>query len=89
MRQQIRNTARSATTTVGPMAVAKRSEIITPMVAEAKEMTTAQSVTPLNVLKSRIAERAGKIMRADASKAPSIFIASTTVTPTAIALTVL
>ena len=83
------NAQRSATTTVGPMAVAHTSEIITPNVAQIREMTTAQIVTLLKVLKSRIAEREGKMMRAEASSAPSIFIASTTVMPTAIAITAL
>ena len=66
-----------ATTTVGPIGVAARSEINVPIIAQNAEMTAAHTVTLLKVLNRRIAERAGKIMSAEISKAPIIFIATT------------
>ena len=65
--QQRRNTASSATTTVGPMAVAAISEAAMPMTAQIREIASAHTVTLLKVLKRRMAERAGKMISAEDS----------------------
>ena len=85
----IRNVTRSATTMVGPMGEAIKSDAVIPTNAWNKEMQAAQTVTCLNVLKMRIAERAGKITKADTKSAPKRFIATTTVTAVTMAISVL
>ena len=89
MMKQAVNTARSAATTVGPMAVAKMMDSTVPERAEIAAMTTAETVTLLKLLKSLIADRAGKMISADARSAPKRFIARTTVTAVMTAMRVL
>ena len=63
------------------MGLAAISEIAIPMPAQESEIAAAQIVTPRKVLNSRMAERAGKVIRADTKSAPKRFMATTTVTP--------
>ena len=86
---QTTKTQRSAATTVGPMADAVKSDIAIPMAEHARADRTAKNVTLLKVLKSCIADRAGKMISADANSAPSIFIATTTVMAVMTAIIVL
>ena len=87
--KHIINTIRSAVTIVGPMAVAKRIDMTVPAKAQDMEMMTESTVTPLKVLDSLIAERAGNMISADANSAPKRFIANTTVTAVMMAIRVL
>ena len=48
--------------------------------------TAEQTVTALKLLNIRIAESAGKIIKADINKEPTKFIASTMITATIIAI---
>ena len=89
MMKQMINTARSAATTVGPMAVARIMDSTVPVSAESAAIMMVQSVTLLKLLKSLIAESAGKMMRAEAKSAPKRFIARTTVTAVMTAIRVL
>lgn len=60
-------------------------EMSIPTVAHITEITAEQIITFLKLLKTLIADIAGKIMRADVRSAPTRFIASTMITAVMIA----
>ena len=62
---------------------------MTPATKQTTEMRAAQSTTPLKLLHTRMAERAGKIIRLEIKRAPIIRIPSTTVTAVSTASRVL
>ena len=66
-------------TTLAPVGVAYTYEITTPIKKQSIEITAEQMVTLLNVLKTRMELRAGKIIRLEISRAPIIRIPSTIV----------
>ena len=70
----------SAATIVLPTGVPARIAIKSPAIAHPTEMIAEQIVTEKKLLKSLIAEIAGKITRAEMSREPTRFIASTIIT---------
>ena len=83
----IKNAARSAATIVLPTGVPARMEIKRPATEQTTETTAEQRVTERKLLNKRIAERAGKITRAEIKSEPTRFIASTMITAIIIAIT--
>ena len=83
------NTVRSTTATVAPTGVERSMQSTAPTRAQETEITAEQITTLLNDLKSRIAESAGKVMSAEISSAPTIFMAMTITAPVTAARTVL
>lgn len=83
----IKNAARSAATIVLPTGVPARMEIKRPATEQKTETTAEQRVTERKLLNTRIAERAGKITRAEIKSEPTRFIASTMITAIMIAIT--
>ena len=82
MEKQRRLTA----TIVGPTGTrSKRIEAKIPIEAHKTERTAAQIVTPRKLLHSRMADRAGKIIRAEMSREPTKFMAKTMITAVMIA----
>ena len=77
----------SAATIVLPTGVLARIEITRPVIAQRTEIIAEQTVTDLKLLNTRIAERAGKITRAEMSREPTRFIASTIITAMIMAIT--
>ena len=75
----------SAATIVAPTGVSARTETRMPASEHPTEITEAQIVTLLKLLKTRIAESAGKMMRAEIRSAPTRFIAITITTAVRIA----
>ena len=65
---------------VAPTGVPARIEIIRPALAQISEIITEQIITLLKLLKSLIAESAGKIINAEISSEPTKFIAKTIIT---------
>ena len=80
MMQNMKNTVISAETIVEPTGVSANIEIIMPKNAQIRDITTEQIITLRKLLKTLIAESAGKIMRADISSEPTKFIAITMIT---------
>ena len=78
-RQAHRNTARSVTTTDAPTGAASKKEAVSPAQKQAPDDTPAQITTPRKLLNSRMAVRAGKMIREEMSMAPIIRIPSTMV----------
>ena len=70
----------SAATIVLPTGVPARTAIKIPVIAHATEMIAEQIVTEKKLLKTRIAEIAGKITSAEIKSEPTRFIASTMIT---------
>ena len=64
-------------TIVEPTGVPATIDIASPKNAQPTDSSTEQIVTALKLLKTRIADRAGKMMSAEMSKEPTRFIAST------------
>ena len=83
----MRKAARSAATMVLPTGVPARIEIKRPATEHTTETTAEHTVTLLKLLKTRIAERAGNITRAEIKSEPTRFIASTIITAMIIAIT--
>ena len=83
----IKNAVRSAATIVLPTGVPARMEIKRPATEQTTETTAEQRVTERKLLNTRIAERAGKITRAEIKSEPTRFIASTMITAIMIAIT--
>ena len=77
MRENIRNAPRSAVTIVAPTGVEQRIERIMPVPAHITDITAEHIVTLLKLLKTRIADSAGKIISAEISREPTRFIAIT------------
>ena len=71
---------------VAPTGVPAKIAIIMPIIAQITETTPATIVTAAKLLKSRITERAGKIIKADTNKEPTKFIANTIMTATIVAI---
>ena len=80
------NAAISVMTIVDPVGVPQRIERIIPVKAQKTEITAEQIVTDLKLLKILIAERAGKITRADTRSDPTRFIARTMITAITVAM---
>ena len=74
---KMKNTAMSAVTIVEPTGVEKSMEAIMPIPAHITDITEEHIITLLKLLKTRIAEREGKIISADMSSEPTRFMAST------------
>lgn len=70
----------STATMVEPTGVPPRMEIKIPSKAQNTERIAEQIVTALKFLKTRMAERAGKITSAEISSEPTRFIARTIIT---------
>ena len=82
-----RKAARSAATIVEPTGVPARTEIKRPVSEQTTETIAEQMVTERKLLKTRIAERAGKITRAEIKREPTRFMASTIIIAIMIAIT--
>lgn len=70
----------SIATMVEPTGVPNRIETTIPKNAHATESAAEQRMTARKLLNSRIAERAGKITRAEMSRDPTRFMARTIIT---------
>ena len=70
-----------------PTGVPARIEIKRPVTEQMTETIAEQTVTERKLLKTRIAERAGKMTRAEIKSEPTRFIASTMITAMMIAIT--
>lgn len=79
----------SAIIIVAPTGVLNRIEKIIPKKAQTAEIIPEQIVTDLKLLKTRIAESAGKITSAETSKDPTRFIATTITTAIMLAINML
>ena len=86
MRQKIKKAIISAATIVEPTGVPARIEINIPSSAQKTERKAEQIVTERKLLKTRIAEMAGKIISAEINNEPTRFIASTMITAVIIAM---
>ena len=78
--QNIKNTIISATTIVEPTGVPARIEMIIPKKVQTTERIAEHIVTDLKLLKTLIAESAGKMISADIRSEPTRFIARTIIT---------
>lgn len=67
---------------VEPTGVPTRIEMMIPRKAHITERTAEKTVTALKLLKSLMADKAGKITKAEMSSDPTRFIASTMITAT-------
>ncbi len=65
---------------VEPTGVSETIDINIPSAAQKTEIITEQTVTERKLLKTRIADRAGNITRAEIRSAPTRFIARTMIT---------
>ena len=72
--------ATSTATMVEPTGVPARMDMSMPAMAHTTENMAENTVTDLKLLKMRIAESAGKMIRADISSEPTRFMASTMIT---------
>ena len=70
----------SAATTVAPTGVENKTETTIPRTEQITDRQAAQTVTERKVLKTRIAESAGKTTRAEMRSEPTKFIATTITT---------
>ena len=77
---KIRNATISAATMVGPTGVDANMDMSIPKSAQDTDKIADTIVTPLKLLHTLIAERAGKIMSAEIRSEPTRFIASTIIT---------
>lgn len=84
---QIKNKTISAATIVEPTGVPARIAINIPKTAQITEIIAEQIVTDLKLLKTRIAEIAGKITKAEINREPTRFIARTIMTAIKMAIT--
>ena len=87
--KKIRNAAISTTTIVGPTGVSITIDAMIPIAVQTTEIMAEQMVTDLNDLKTLIALKAGKIMRAEISNEPTRFIAKTMIIAVIISMTML
>lgn len=78
--QKNKNPARSTATMVLPTGVPARIEIISPREEAVTEKIAELMVTCLKLLNTLMAERAGKITRAEIKREPTRFIARTIIT---------
>ena len=77
----------SIATIVEPTGVSVRIDMIMPNTAQKTDSIAEQIVTLKNVLKIRIADKAGKIINAEINKEPTKFIARTMITAMMTAIT--
>ena len=89
IKKKQRNAKTSVATIVGPTGVPITIAVNKPRVAQTTEIMTEDIVTLLKLLKTRIALNAGKSIKADISKEPTRFIASTIMTAVIIAIMIL
>ena len=87
--KQSRNTVISAATIVEPTGVPQRKAIRIHKTAQITEITAELIITERKLLKSLIADRAGKIISAEISSAPTRFIARTITTAVTTAIRML
>ena len=80
MHEKIRKATISAATTVGPTGVEARIETRIPVSEQTTEIMLAQIITPLKLLNSLIAERAGNTISAEIKRDPTRFMARTIIT---------
>ena len=85
IREKRANAKTSTQTIVEPIGEAKRSEIIIPTAVQTNERIAAQRVTARKLLKSLIAHKAGKMIRAEIRSAPTNSIEITISIPAIIA----
>lgn len=78
--ENIRNTTISTATITEPTGADARIEITIPRAVHITDVTAEQIITPLKLLKSRIADSGGKIISAEVSSEPTRFIANTIIT---------
>ena len=71
---------------MGPTGVPQIMETKIPRSAQIADIIVENTVTDLNVLKTRIAERAGNIINAEIRREPTRFIARTITTAITIAI---
>ena len=76
----------STATMVEPTGVPCKMETKNPISAHVTEMIAEKIATALKLFSMLIAERAGKIIRADMSSEPTRFIASTIITAVIVAI---
>jgi hypothetical protein len=76
-REKMPKTAMSAQTMVAPTGVEKSIEMMMPAKAQKTEMQAEQIITERKLRKSLMAERAGKIIRAEIRSEPTRFMART------------
>ena len=77
----------SIATIVEPTGVSVRIDMIIPNIAQKTDSIAEQIVTLKNVLKIRIADKAGKMINAEINKEPTKFIARTMITAMMTAIT--
>ena len=86
IRENRRNTARSATTIVEPTGVENRIEDMMANAAHTTEITAEHTITLRKLLNTRIAASAGNMIRAEMRSEPTRFIASTIIIAVTIAI---
>ena len=86
IREKMTNAKMSMHTTVEPIGEAMTREITIPTAVQINERIAAQRVTARKPLKILIAEREGKIIKAEIKSAPTISIEITISTPAIIAI---
>ena len=74
---------------VEPTGVSKRIDERMPNIAQKTDITAEKRMTDLKFLKSRMDERAGKMIRAEIKREPTRFMASTITTAVTTAITML
>ena len=82
----IKNAARSAATIVLPTGVPARMEIKRPVTEHITETAAEQIVTERKLLKTLMADKAGKIIKAEINSEPAKFMAKTITTATITAI---
>ena len=89
MAENMMNMASCTSTIVAPTGDESKIEMKIPSAAARTEVIAEHIMTCLKVLKTRIADSAGKIINAEVSKAPTRFIAKTMIIAVTTAVTVL
>ena len=84
--KQMRNATMSAATIVEPTGVPARMAAMIPVSEQITEIVAAATVTVKKLLKTRMAESAGKTTSAETSKAPTRFMARTIIAAIMIAI---
>ena len=76
----------SIATMLGPVGVLKSIDSMIPAAEHTTARVAAQITTPRKLRHMRMADRAGKIMRADTSREPTRFIATVIITAMTVAI---
>ena len=87
MMRKITKQTRSVPTIVAPTGVDRRIDNRIPKTAHTTDIITEQTVTLLKLLKTLMADRAGKITRAEIRSDPTRFIPRTIIIAVIIAIT--